>query len=778
VQADPTLGEQYQTNFPTKVLVDSPETFTEAIRAQHVVSKLKGGRRNDASFVETGFLLVDVDDGLPITAFEEEYKDFTYFLATSRHHQQEKVSKSGKLSPACDRYHAYFPTSVPVKDFFQAKAYLRALNQSNPYFDKSVKDLSRAVHGNDKAEVRYHVGHRDILAHLDTLIDQEQDRRNNAEREVAGKYLETGFTRDYLLSCLKKAGNAGAFEDYADWLRLGTALKNTGYSLPDWVNLSHAGAAHACERAWNSFTANGTPTTKGTLLYFAKDYLGRPDAEEAEAKPQPGKRRIYNYESQEDGDRAQKVALVSPSPEMEELYRFYGNFVDASGNRLFLFDTTSMEMITSADKLRVSLAYHDVEFIQGNNLESAIKLPQLLEFTRQGTPNRFNCLTRIPEYQQKASTFLLGNNPVPANNGTFRRLLDTITFKSDVDRYRFCAGILSGFLNSDFNGKKPLFAMVSSGTSSGKSMVVNEVIRVVQKQTPLQFNAENDEGQLNSLYSMANKFATYDDIQRLNAKQTKTIVSNVTNTDIASWVMHSSHGNIVNNKTFWLTMTATEKISTDLKARILPIWMMDKTETTDEQRQHFEATVEELSHRSDDVIADILWHMEASTGFKPDTVLTHKKAVTWSKVIAPMVMAFFPEITEFDFDLGVAEDGLVETESHMIRVLDTILEDFNSAIYSAKNLDAGEFQVDDFILYDATKKAFADDTNRPQWTGNRLWVMKEFEKLIGELRSYRLTRPRKRTKIDYIRAGEMTKVNAYTWVLKKADQARNQEVES
>jgi len=89
VQADPTLGEQYQTNFPTKVLVDSQETFTDAIKAQHVVSKLKGGRRNEASFVETGFLLVDVDDGLPITAFEEEYKDFTYLLATSRHHQKE-----------------------------------------------------------------------------------------------------------------------------------------------------------------------------------------------------------------------------------------------------------------------------------------------------------------------------------------------------------------------------------------------------------------------------------------------------------------------------------------------------------------------------------------------------------------------------------------------------------------------------------------------------------------------------------------------------------------
>lgn len=62
--------------------------------------------------------------------------------------------------------------------------------------------------------------------------------------------------------------------DYQDWLSVGMALKDAGYSVKEWDAWSrldskryHAGE---CERKWDGFTGSSTPVTGGTIVQFAR----------------------------------------------------------------------------------------------------------------------------------------------------------------------------------------------------------------------------------------------------------------------------------------------------------------------------------------------------------------------------------------------------------------------------------------------------------------------------------------------------------------------------
>ncbi len=63
--------------------------------------------------------------------------------------------------------------------------------------------------------------------------------------------------------------------EYQDWLSVGMALKDAGYSVRIWDDWSredqkryHAGE---CERKWTGFLGSSTPVTGGTIVQFAKD---------------------------------------------------------------------------------------------------------------------------------------------------------------------------------------------------------------------------------------------------------------------------------------------------------------------------------------------------------------------------------------------------------------------------------------------------------------------------------------------------------------------------
>lgn len=62
--------------------------------------------------------------------------------------------------------------------------------------------------------------------------------------------------------------------DYQEWVNVGMALKDEGYTCKDWDNWSKGDSAryHAgdCEKKWQSFNGSAAPVTAGTIIQYAK----------------------------------------------------------------------------------------------------------------------------------------------------------------------------------------------------------------------------------------------------------------------------------------------------------------------------------------------------------------------------------------------------------------------------------------------------------------------------------------------------------------------------
>ena len=67
---------------------------------------------------------------------------------------------------------------------------------------------------------------------------------------------------------------------YQDWLNVGMALKEEGYSSSDWEAWSRKDAARyhqgECARKWESFNGTGAPVTGGTIVQMAMERGWRP----------------------------------------------------------------------------------------------------------------------------------------------------------------------------------------------------------------------------------------------------------------------------------------------------------------------------------------------------------------------------------------------------------------------------------------------------------------------------------------------------------------------
>ncbi len=72
-----------------------------------------------------------------------------------------------------------------------------------------------------------------------------------------------------------------ALLDYQEWVSVGMALHEAGYTAADWDNWSNRDARRyhqgECWRKWGSFHGNPTPVTTGTLVALARDQGWEPD---------------------------------------------------------------------------------------------------------------------------------------------------------------------------------------------------------------------------------------------------------------------------------------------------------------------------------------------------------------------------------------------------------------------------------------------------------------------------------------------------------------------
>lgn len=73
--------------------------------------------------------------------------------------------------------------------------------------------------------------------------------------------------------------------DYQEWVNVGMALKDSGYSAADWDNWSRSDTRYKkgeCFKKWDSFRGSSIPVTAGTIVQMAKDQGWEPERNEHE----------------------------------------------------------------------------------------------------------------------------------------------------------------------------------------------------------------------------------------------------------------------------------------------------------------------------------------------------------------------------------------------------------------------------------------------------------------------------------------------------------------
>jgi len=80
--------------------------------------------------------------------------------------------------------------------------------------------------------------------------------------------LSTPEAKAEALTALKTAAASGAFDERPEWVRLGMAMKASGYAVDDYVAVSWPAAAEDARASWSSFK----PSTMGpgTVIHYAR----------------------------------------------------------------------------------------------------------------------------------------------------------------------------------------------------------------------------------------------------------------------------------------------------------------------------------------------------------------------------------------------------------------------------------------------------------------------------------------------------------------------------
>lgn len=261
---------QYQkSNVPRgfePICVNGPEEALEIVRNYDWAPAIfKDGHRNVENFVESTTIAFDIDNTtgnkMSIEDFRKEFSGYEYYIFTSRNHQKEK--RSGKnVYPPEDRFHAVFPLDYPITSPNEYRDFIEAMATKYPCIDMGAKDGARFFFGASDTQVFYGTGKslikptivKDVDKYEKPSFDFSDDKR-----------------KEEVFSLLQTASREGCFENREDWISCGMAMKASGMTFEQWMDLSwDSERSHADENQnrWNGFNADRH--SMGTLVRFAR----------------------------------------------------------------------------------------------------------------------------------------------------------------------------------------------------------------------------------------------------------------------------------------------------------------------------------------------------------------------------------------------------------------------------------------------------------------------------------------------------------------------------
>lgn len=195
------VGNSGNCLYPNKMSIKDKDSFSQAIKMDHVTAKYKGYYRSKDNFEESDCIPFDCDNdhsenpndwitpldialSIPGVAFAASY---------SRSHNQPKGNKSAR-----PRFHVLFPIQK-VTDEESYAAMKQQIATVFPYYDSNALDSARFLYGNASGAVEFYEGSQSILEYLedDAFADFDaateeisEGSRNSTMSHIAGKIIK------------------------------------------------------------------------------------------------------------------------------------------------------------------------------------------------------------------------------------------------------------------------------------------------------------------------------------------------------------------------------------------------------------------------------------------------------------------------------------------------------------------------------------------------------------------------------------------------------------
>ncbi len=640
--------QKFETFYPFEAeVLDKTELFA-IVKSDHVMCKFKDNKRANENFVSSDCLYADIDNSgsddpkewMTLAKFQMMFNKYEYYIATSKSHQ---IVKDGKA--ARDKFHIYFPIKE-ITDPEKFRHWLVALTYKYKFFDKQVKDLQRPFFASEKAITYYHKGVSIINDLYDVKVEREEAvkvDRESVEAVVAGE--RNGYL--FKMAC-KYISEGFKFEDVSKMVYQANDLLSK--PLDDKELQTILGSAG------KYFKESAVPSN----VTIIKNYV----EEEVDVVRKDGSKSTYiNY-----------LSKLVYSPDMDDPAKLFSSFSDASGKKYLFENSRPSYFLENADEFHTRLLANKycTDFTKGQEITPSRYMKHIRDISK--SYERFSV---VPEKDGKSDTLYDACNIKPEKNGWFIKMLETMTFETEEDRYKFAAGIISMFMNSLFDGKKPLISVIAPSKSSGKTEAVRASIQIVQGQGPLEFKGDDkDEQQISGLLSLKNKAILYDNLQYITHKQLLNITTTVTDQYIPAWFMHLSHCRVKNNKTFFATFNSENFVNDDVLNRVVVVRMKDGRDTTKERKAEISKLMDGFLLNREKVVADILYYLSLQP--KQVAVKRHVKFAKWSEVVSGILGNIFPNVVEFDFSISKEDEELSEDMNMINDFIEEILDGGNS----------------------------------------------------------------------------------------------------
>lgn len=195
-------------------------------------------KRMKANFKSCSYLALDFDDGFTIKEAESWLAKHEYsgIIGTSKSHQIDKYTPTGKLKPACDRFRLVVPFSRTIYDLDEYEMNMEKIMEALPC-DPSCKDGARFFYPCKKIVHQVQGGKYEVMSEVE--VEQEKKKRKaHLELVVSNNIVrkELGVMPAWIHEIIKYGvDESDSRHQYA--YRIGATLQSLGYAEQDIVTL-------------------------------------------------------------------------------------------------------------------------------------------------------------------------------------------------------------------------------------------------------------------------------------------------------------------------------------------------------------------------------------------------------------------------------------------------------------------------------------------------------------------------------------------------------------